>query len=217
MRGLYISLLATGLWIPGLGLASPVAEVIALRGSAAMVVDGRTSTVAIGTPVEQNSEIRTASPGRVKLRFIDGSVLIVSDGSTLKVDQFQIDKSDGARRASFSLDIGLISQKVVPSTGSWSVRTPSAVTAVRGTEYVIEVTPELNTEVNVKSGSVTVEPVSLGRKPRKRSIFDSAEASPVMLDRDNAGARCYASGECRNTDASSHDRLRELDDRLSGV
>jgi hypothetical protein len=217
MRGLCISLLATGLWIPGLGLASPVAEVIALRGGAAMVVEGRTSAVAVGTPVEPNSEIRTASPGRVKLRFIDGSVLIVSDGSTLRVDQFQIDPSDGARRASFSLDIGLISQKVAPSAGSWTVRTPSAVTAVRGTEYVIEVTPELTTEVNVKSGSVAVEPVSLGSKPRKRSIFDSAAPAPVLLDRGNAGARCYASGECRNTDASSHDRMRELDERLSGL
>lgn len=211
------ALLAAGCWVPVAGHASPVAEVVALRGQAVMVFAGKTTPLAIGTRLEQAAEVRTAAAGRVRLEFIDGSVLVIGDASTFKVDQFRIEERSGARRAGFSLDIGLISQTVSPSAGSWTVRTPSAVTAVRGTEYIIEVKPDLITEVNVKSGTVEVEPLPPRKKLRTRGLADSAGAPSVLLDGANASTSCDAEDGCIGAEVLRPEHMRALDDRLSGV
>lgn len=149
-------ILAAAFGLPALGHAGPVAEVVGLRGEAVVVFEGNTTPLVIGSKLEQGAEVRTSPAGRVRLKFIDGSVLVVGDATTLRLDQFRIEEQGSARRASLSLDIGLISQTVSPGAGSWTVRTPSAVAAVRGTEYIVEVRKDLITEVNVKSGLVEV-------------------------------------------------------------
>jgi hypothetical protein len=189
-------------------LAGPVAQVVGLKGEAVVIFGGKTTSLAMGNSINEGSEVRTANPGRVKLRFLDGSVVVVSDASTLKIEKFQPEGKGSSRNGSFVLDIGLISQKVSPSKdGSWEVRTPSAVTAVRGTEYIIEVKPNLATEVTVQGGSVQVKATN-----GLRNIPPA-----VILDEQNYETTCNTIRGCKASKVSKDERLRELNDRLSGV
>jgi hypothetical protein len=195
--------------------ADPVAEVVALRGFASLSVAGKTKPLKVGRQVEEGWEIRTAAPGRVKLRFSDGSVMVIGDGSRLRIEKFRPEAAGQPRQAGFMLDIGLISQVVTPSRdGQWSVRTPSAITAVRGTEYMVEVSRDLVTDVHVQTGAVTVEPA---RKVRMRGVPEGPAPEPLLLDQQNLGASCNATGECQPTKALKEERIRALVDRLSGV
>ncbi len=202
------------LFVPALALAEPVAEVLAMRGFASLIVAGVTKPLKVGGKLEEGWEIRTSTPGRVKLRFIDGSVMVIGDSSRLKIDKFKPEYGSQPRDASFMLDIGLVSQTVAPSAnGQWSVRTPSAVTAVRGTEYVVEVKRDKMTEVHVQTGAVSVEPTN---KKRTRNL-DGSPRAPLILDAKYVGTTCSASGECTPTKVWKQERVQALADRLSGV
>lgn len=205
-------------------LAGEVAKVVALRGDAIVTQSGRASKLAVGAAIEEGAVIRTGTPGRVKLKFIDGSVVVIGDASSFKVDNMSLDEEGRRREAGFVLDIGLISQSVAPARdGSWAVRTPTAVTAVRGTEYVVEVRPDLATEVNIRSGEVVVEPVQQPGKrgARMRSIrtFDAtAEGrASVVLGHEKLGTSCSLEGICEPAKMWGDARLKAVQDRLSGV
>lgn len=192
--------------------AAPVGEVVALRGFASLVVDGVTRPLKLGGQVEPGWEIRTAKPGRVKLKFIDGSVMVIGDASRLKIERFQAPAGGKGRDAGFFLDVGLVNQVVAPSPdGQWRMRTPSAVTAVRGTAFMVEVNPDKVTDVHIETGAVSVEPL---RKFRTRGELDSP---PLLLDQKYQGVSCDAKGRCSAPQSGQEARMRALHDRLSGV
>lgn len=185
--------------------AAPVGEVVGLKGEAVALVEGQSRSLAVGAKIEPGTEIRTAAQGRVKLKFVDGSVIILSDGSRLKVDSFVTGDGGKRQEAKFSLDIGLISQAVAPADGgSWSVRTPTVVTAVRGTEYIIEVKPDTATDVSIQSGEVSVNSLKKTR------------ALPVFLKVPRAGTACDAEGVCSAAREWKEERMKGFQERLSG-
>ena len=204
--------------LPALATAAEVAQVLALRGSATVVQGGKSAALEIGAALSEGAEIRTAAPGRVKLKFIDGSVVVIGDDTSFRIDHLRLG-SDGKRRAAgFVLDVGLMSQTVAPATGGeWSVRTPTAVTAVRGTEYVVEVTANLSTEVNIRSGSVAVEPIAPPLAMRKMQAGRTI-SPPVVLDQIRLGTRCDVdTAICSPASPIGAARQKAIEDRLSGV
>jgi len=214
-RALFTALLAIGL--PLHGMAAEVATIVAVRGEATVDQGGQTRPLAQGERVEAGGVIRTGAHGRVKLRFLDGSVVVVGDQSSLRVDHRRLNGQGQRESAGFILDVGLIGQTISPGpAGSWSVRTPTAVTAVRGTEYVIEVDERRETAVHVRSGSVSVEPLAPPRGVRLPGGWKSS--GPVLLgpgaDTTVCGPDHYA---CQPAGSLSNERVRALDDRLSGV
>ena len=186
--------------------AAPVAEVTAVRGDA----KSGSHALAVGDPLEIGAEVRTGTDGRVRLRFIDGSTLVVGDRTVMKVERFDMAAGDGNLReaATLLLNAGLIGQKVAPSKGgSWEVRTPTAVTAVRGTEFVVEIEADQATAVNVQSGKVEVEAVQGTRSLRPRSR--------VTLADPQAGTQCNPSRGCSPSAAWEPERVKSTQARLS--
>ena len=186
---------------------------------AVLVTPARSSALAQGQQLEEGQEIRTLSPGRVKLRFVDGSVVVIGDASTLRIERFRAAPNQ-PREAGFVLDAGLISQTVRPSAqGTWTVRTPSVVTAVRGTEFIVEVRSDKLTEVAVQSGAVAVEaaPDSTVRRLGRSRGYGQGEPPPLLLDQRNLGTTCTAEGVCEASRPWGADRLKAVTDRLAGV
>lgn len=225
-RWIQVAALAAGLSAVAAVPAAPVAEVVAIKGAAVLVSAGRTTALAVGTKVDEGQEIRSMDPGRVKLRFVDGSVVVVGDSSALRIERFRPPAGTTPRQAGFVLDTGLISQTVAPSAlGSWTVRTSSVVTAVRGTQYLIEVKADQSTEVSVQSGAVAVEaaPAARSRLARVRSLSGQPVSAnepppdPVLLNRANATTACTADGECSPARPWSPERQQQAAERLSGV
>lgn len=198
-------LISLALWSTGV-LAQPVCEVVALSGDAQRT-DGK--PLAAGDRLEVGTQLRTGAGGRVRLRFADGSVLVLADRSQLRIQAFSAAPGQ-PRAAEFLLEVGLVGQRVAPSAnGSWQVRTPSAVTAVRGTEFSVEVSDDRATAVHVKTGEVDVEPVgpqTRGIKPRQ----------PVRLQRGLNGTQCDAS-QCSAAVAWGAERVQRVEQRLGSL
>lgn len=194
--------------LPGRAQSSGGCEVSAVRG-VATVAD---RPVAVGTRLPVGAELRTGPDGRVRLRCVDGSSLVVGDSTTLKIERYEM---AGTYRSSVSLllETGMLGQKVAPAPGSsWEVRTPTAVTAVRGTEFIIEVDEDQATAVNVQSGKVEVEAMQSAAGGGMRALNPR---SRVMLDEPSSGTRCYSAGGCRKAEAWSPERIKRAQDRLS--
>ena len=186
--------------------AQQACEVVSVSGEAQRV-DGK--TLAVGDKLDVGTTLRTGAAGRVRLKFTDGSVLVLADKSQLRIEAFSAVASQ-PRIAEFLLETGLIGQRVTPSTGgSWRVRTPTAVTAVRGTEFSVEVGSDNATAVHVKTGEVDVEPAiaqTRGIKPRY----------PVRLEKKLNGTQCDGKA-CVAAVAWTSDRVLRLDQRLGSL
>ncbi|OWQ48540.1 hypothetical protein CDL60_01150 [Roseateles noduli] len=198
-------------------------EVAALAGDATRVVAGQTQPLRLGDKVGEGAQLRTGDNGRVRLRCPDGSSLVVGDRSQLTLTRLNLGidagtgvmpgYADGARDVSLLLERGLLGQKVTPSgSGKWEVRTPSAVTAVRGTEFLVEVGENEQTAVLVQSGQVAVLP---GPRAAGRTRGLGAQL-PVLVDR-AGGTDCEVSQGCTAATQWPADRVRAVLDRLSGV
>lgn len=193
-----------GLWMMAAAAqAAPVAEVMAVLGEAQ--ADGK--ALAVGARLEPGAELRTGAKGRVRLRFVDGSSVVVSDDSRVRIQQFEPAANGQPRKATLWLELGLIGQKVAPG-GGWEVRTPTAVTAVRGTEFVVEVNGDQATAVHVQAGEVAVQASS-----RTRGILPRP---PVVLDTQADGTQCSVAG-CEAAKRWSGQKVQDLQGRLAGV
>ncbi len=186
--------------------AQQACEVLAVSGEAQRA-DGK--ALAVGDKLDVGTLLRTGATGRVRLRFGDGSVVVLADKSQLRIEAFSAAPGQ-PRSAEFLLETGLIGQRVSPSAGgSWRVRTPTAVTAVRGTEFSVEVGDDRATAVHVKTGEVDVEPAGLqtrGIKPRY----------PVRLEKKLNGTHCDAS-QCVAAVAWTADKVQRLEQRLGSL
>ncbi|HEY1092146.1 MAG TPA: FecR family protein [Burkholderiaceae bacterium] len=189
--------------LPTTVLAEPACEVAALRGAASSA--GR--SLAVGARLEAGAEIRTAAQGRVRLRCVDGSTVVLGDATTLRLTRFNAATAGTPRDVALWLEVGVMGQKVAPG-GAWEVRTPTAVTAVRGTEFSVEVTPEQATAVHVQTGQVAVQ--------SSRQTRGIKPAVPVQLDEKATGTQCDASGACSLAAPWSAERVKALNERLGG-
>ena len=199
---------ALGTSAGGAWAQATVCEVVALRGEAS----GDGHALKLGERLAVGAELSTGAQGRVRLRFDDGSTLVLGDNTRLKLDQYEAGGGQ-PRTASMLLKLGLIGQQVSPVPGGrWQVRTPSAVTAVRGTEFMVEVTEDQRTAVNVQSGEVAVQPTG---GMHTRSLGRPVPSFSLAVPR--AGTQCDADGECSAVTPWTEQRVKALQDRLGGV
>lgn len=96
-----------------------------------------------GMAVRQVDRIVTGRGGAVSLSFADASVLSAGPYTVLVLNQYRFDPQTGRGNFYVSLKRGALSaiagRLVEQSPGSMLVRTPTALLAVRGTEFVARV------------------------------------------------------------------------------
>jgi hypothetical protein len=150
--------------------AEPVASVVALRGKATVERGVKKLEVQTKLGIELQDTIATAEGGRVKLLFIDDSVLTLAEKSRMSVDTFIHSHSDRGKSL-FNLLDGKM--RAVVGKTRFEVKTPTVVAAARGTVILFD-TGILNgqpfTRITCLEGIVDV-----------RSLTDAAGTAPVML------------------------------------
>jgi len=225
MRSLLLILSLLG----GAALAEPVCEVAALVGEVQVQDAAGTRSLRAGERLEPGAELRSGPQARVRLRFIDGSTLVLADRSQLRIERF-VQGPGQPREAALLLQLGLIGQQVKPAAGgSWRVRTPTAVTAVRGTEFSVEVAADLATAVHVSSGAVAVEPLAAeppiddgasapysSKAPSLGQLRGLRKPRLQLLQAARNGTRCDAQGQCSEAAAWSAERVQQIQQRLGG-
>jgi len=145
-----------------------IGEVVAVRGAVFFDAGTVQQPLVVKAPVHRGDSIVSAA-GKAQIGLLDGTIISVGENSRVRVADY--DASGAGTRARLGLVSGvlrLLVNKISPS-GHFEVETETAVAAVRGTDWVIEATPE-KTAVAIVTGVVAVS----GR---------AAPASPpVVLD-----------------------------------
>jgi len=103
--------------------------------------------------------LKTGPASSLTLNWIDGTRLKVGPETIMTVLKCQINHDTGEQVSLFRLDVGEIwvrVRKLLSRESKFEIRTPTATAGVRGTVFVVRVTPEGDTEVVVLEGKVHV-------------------------------------------------------------
>jgi hypothetical protein len=119
-----------------LAYAEPIASVVAVRGQASIVRATKIITAQPKLGIELKDTIATAPAGRIKLLFIDDSVLTLAEKTRMSVETFIHSRSDRGKSL-FNLLDGKM--RAVVGTTKFEVKTPTVVAAARGTVILFEV------------------------------------------------------------------------------
>ena len=121
--------------------SNPVpATVDQLLGSAEIqrADDGQAQALQSGDQVFLGDQIRTAADSTLAIRFADDSILTLYASSLLRFDHLSAHGTTGMVDSRLNLLEGRMDTRVTPASGPGSrfeIQTPSAISAVRGTEY----------------------------------------------------------------------------------
>ena len=100
------------------------------------------------TPLASGDELRTARASTVEIYMDDGSRIKVAPMSAFRLT------AENSQAVSLGLYFGRVRSWVKKLSKKFEVRTPSAVCAVRGTDFTVAADQEGNTTVEVREGSV---------------------------------------------------------------
>jgi hypothetical protein len=169
-------------------------------------------TAATQQPIQPGDELRTGADAEITLEVPDGSYMVVSEHSKLIVEDFWT----GNLRSMINLMMGRVRfyiQKLGGRPNPYSVRTPTALIAVRGTVFDVIVDEAQISEVRCFEGQVTVE--NIGRSDRQiilnpgfRTLVRPGEipTMPVLNDVPDADANVLSSRRVLARDDDRFDR-----------
>lgn len=129
---LYIVLLAA---LPNYAIGASekeVGNVRDLRGSANIIRETKTVDAGRNDPVFRADTVKTRDKSKMKLLFIDDSLLMIGENSTVSIST-HLDKK--GKTNVFNLMDGVVN--VIVGKSGLEVHTPTSVTAARGTSYVV--------------------------------------------------------------------------------
>ena len=131
-----------------------VGTVVAVRGHVFVEAAGPPQPLVVNASVRVGDAI-VSRDGKAKIALDDGSVISVGENTRVRIDRFE--RSQGFVRARLAIVSGalrLLIAKVAPD-GNFEVESETAIAAVRGTDWVVDATPE-QTSVAVLNGRVAV-------------------------------------------------------------
>jgi hypothetical protein len=102
---------------------------------------GAVRRLVIGQEVVFNERISTGAGGQTQLLFLDESAMSIGPNSDLTIDQFVYDPNTGVGKLAMSTTRGVmrfVGGKLSKQTDAVTCRTPSAVVAVRGGVFLLE-------------------------------------------------------------------------------
>ena len=144
-RGLAV-VVALALLAPVVGAAADdVARVKVVKGSVTVERGGAHLPAAVGMTLQEGDVIVTGRDSAAGVTFNDDSLVSIGPDSVLAIDRFAFDSTTHAGRFDSSLRQGTLSAvsgKIAKqSPEAMTVRTPSTILAVRGTELVVRAAP----------------------------------------------------------------------------
>ena len=127
--------------LAGLASAVEIGQIKTAKGKVTIERDGRTLPATVGVRLQSADVIRTGADGAVGITMDDDSLLSAGPGSVLSLDRYAFEPTTGQGRFDASLNKGtlaVISGRIAKgSPDAMTVRTPTAILGVRGTEFVV--------------------------------------------------------------------------------
>lgn len=123
--------------------ADDVGQIKIARGQVSVDRDGKTMPAQVGMSLAAADVLRTGADGSVGITMRDNSLLSAGPNSVLALERFEFDPTTHQGRFDSRLERGtlaVVSGRLArQSPDSMTVRTPSAVLGVRGTDFVVSV------------------------------------------------------------------------------
>jgi hypothetical protein len=149
---LALSLLPSTLWAQGALQVTFITGSVQWRAASSRTFVPLTKSTPI---VQVGDELKTADGAQAILSAPDGSWMVVSENSKLVIDDFW----SGSTRSIMNLMLGQVRfyiQRLGGRPNPYSVRTPTAVIAVKGTTFDVNVDPAQIVLVQCLEGAVVV-------------------------------------------------------------
>jgi hypothetical protein len=150
---------------------------------------GRAFTTLSNQVIRTGDELRTGPGGSVVVHLPDSSYMVVSENSRVVLD----DIWSGNFKSIMNLMLGQVRfyiQRLGGRPNPYSVRTPTALIAVRGTTFDVFVDDAQVAEVRCLEGRITVESTATNREvilePGFRTLVRPGDAAPAMPVRNDA-------------------------------
>ena len=122
-------------------LAADIGQVKISRGTVMIERAGQSIPADVGTRLQTADVVTTGNDGLVGITMTDDSLLSAGPNSVLALDRYDFDDVTSAGRFDTSLRKGTLAvvsgRLAKQSREAMTVRTPSAVLGVRGTEFVV--------------------------------------------------------------------------------
>jgi len=163
--------------------AQEVGTVAIAQGTAEIGRAGTSTPAAVGMAVMRGDELRTGSPGQLRVVFQDNSVLNLAEDTRIVVDE-QVFAPDQGR---FWSTVRMLQGKVRAAVSdyyrqpgaAYELETPTAVAGVRGTMFTVSYDPAAaSTEVVGIDGIVEVR--SLAER-MKEGVYVAPEESTTVI------------------------------------
>ena len=133
---------AAALWL-GLPAHADVGQIKVATGQVFVDRNGQSLPGRVGLVLEADDVLRTGVDGSVGITMRDNSLLSAGPNSILSLERFEFDATTSEGRFDARLQRGtlaVVSGRIAKkSPQAMTVRTPSAVLGVRGTEFVVSV------------------------------------------------------------------------------
>lgn len=120
--------------------AAFVAQAVKTRGDVRITRDGGDISCSMGTALQLGDVIKTGPGARLRLRFVDGSILALGENTTLSVDLFAIDATNKSRTVVLTVLEGIVNAAAAKSGESkfdYQIKTANGYSAVRGTKWIV--------------------------------------------------------------------------------
>jgi hypothetical protein len=163
-----------------------VAQVAKTRGDVRITRHGTDISGSMGTALELGDIIKTGPGARLRLRFVDGSILALGENTKLSIDVFAVDGANKSRTVVLTVIEGIVNAAAAKSNENkfdYQIKTGSGYSAVRGTKWIVGFQQALMT-VYVLNGTVEMggnddQPPVLINTGQWGSIDANGALSPV--------------------------------------
>ena len=138
--------------------ADPVAKAIKVAGEVTATHNGSNETVAIDTVFDVGDVVKTGKGARLRLKFVDGSIVSFAETTTITIEQFDYNSGNQSRNVVLNIASGIINAmatKAASGQFNYRVHSGDVYSAVRGTEWFAD-TADAPMRVAVLTGQVEV-------------------------------------------------------------
>jgi hypothetical protein len=121
--------------------AVEIGQIKVAKGQVTIERQGRQLPATVGVRLQTSDVVRTGADGSIGITMDDDSLLSAGPNSELSLDRYAFDATTNQGRFDASLNKGtmaVISGRIAKqSPDAMTVRTPTAILGVRGTEFVV--------------------------------------------------------------------------------
>jgi hypothetical protein len=121
--------------------AADIGQVKIAKGQVTIERQGMAMPATVGARLQVADVVKTGTDGSVGITMDDDSLLSAGPNSALSLDNYAFDSTTNQGRLNTSLNKGtlsVISGRIAKQTpDAMTVRTPTAILGVRGTEFVV--------------------------------------------------------------------------------